>query len=430
MKAPSTAKPEQSRHHGSSDRSGHGQGQQAMAVLDNRPEMEQQQSLLSLLGRKPNDRRLTMSSTIRTQALQRLLEDNAGDARENSTATEIARFGHDFSRIPVNAKGNADSQPVLAIGTPGNIHEREADRAAEQLVQRKPAVGGIVSFSQESDPQTQSDRSGQNLSAQDRYFFEPHFGQVRIHSDARSAEMADALNAEAFTVGRDIYFGAGKLQPRTKESDQLLAHKLAHVVQQSRTAPVLQPKLKITGKAGDLSRAMTLLNSGLLFYTVSLDKSGNLSISANKTMGPPSGQQQALASRLTTIINDPKDVIMTVSAGSKTLVGSYATGDFDIADIEAIGVSALIHEIEEQYQKQVKSVAFGSETTGAHGEGIKAESEVKGAKRGAQNVISSSNNADGTLDAVVEIPYTYPDGKVKTMVMTIVKNNVTSVTWK
>ena len=62
--------------------------------------------------------------------------------------------------------------------------------------------------------------------------------------------MAEALNADAFTVGRDIYFGAGKLQPRTTESDRLLAHELAHVVQQSHTGPALQPKLKITGKEG------------------------------------------------------------------------------------------------------------------------------------------------------------------------------------
>jgi hypothetical protein len=134
--------------------------------------------------------------------------------------------------------------------------------------------------------------------------------------------------------------------------------------------------------------------------------------------------------RLTTIINDPKDVIMTVSAGSKTLVGSYATGDIDIADIESIGLNALIHEIEEQYQKQVKGLGYGSETTGAHGEGIKVESEVLGAKRGAQKVISSTANADGTLDAVAEVPYTFPDGKVKTMVLTIKSNNIESVTWK
>jgi hypothetical protein len=122
---------------------------------------------------------------------------------------------------------------------------------------------------------------------------------------------------------------------------------------------------------------------------------------------------------------------MTVSAGSKTLVGSYYTGDVDIADLETLDVATLIHEIEEQYQKQVKGLAYGSETTGgAHKEGITAEEEVRGAKRGAQKVISKTSNPDGSVNAVVEIPYTFPDGKVKTMIMTIKNDNVVSVTWR
>ena len=242
--------------------------------------------------------------------------------------------------------------------------------------------------------------------------------------------MADALNADAFTVGRDIYVGAGKFQPWTAESDRLLGHELAHVAQQSRTGPALQRKLKITGSVLDVSRAIGLLNSGLRGYRVSLDKSGSIIITQNFVELPPDAQQKALADRLSAIINDPKDVIITVSAGSKTLVGSYATGDIDITDIEPIGVSALIHEIEEQHQKQAKGQGYGSQTTGAHSEGIKAEGEVKGAQRGPEKVLSSSANPDGTLNLVVEIPYTYPDGKVKTMVMTIIKNDVKSVMWK
>lgn len=406
---------------------------------------------------------LHLQRTTGYLAVQRLLEASTRNVKGDSV-TEIARFGHDFSRIPVNANAHAEIQPKLTIGTPGDIYEQEADRAAEQVtrmpeptvgsseqqegsslikdqfVHRKPAVGVSVSSSRESDPQAQYGSSDQALTVQDRSFFEPRFGhdfnQVRIHADARSSEMADTLNAEAFTVDRDIYFGAGKLRPGTRESDRLLAHELAHVVQQSHTGPTLQPKLKITGKANDVSRTIALLNAGLGgFNYVSVDKSGEIKIDSNRgaitgSIPGKNAQQEALANRLWTITNDPKDVIMTVSAGSKTLVGSYATGDFDISDVEAIGVNGLIHEIEEQYQKQVKSLAYGSETTGAHGEGIKAESEVKGAKRGPQKIISSTQNADGTIDAVAEVPYTYPDGKVKTMVLTITKNNIVSVTWK
>ncbi len=347
-------------------------------------------------------------------------------------------------------------QPKLAIGASGNVHEQEADRVAGQVVSMKgpgaavsaagkgatnssnrvgphaPAVRTGTAVDRES--RTSVPRTNQPLSRKEKEYFEPRFGRdlshVRIHADQRSAKMADALNADAFTVGNHIYFGPKKLESQTSTSQRLFAHELVHVTQQSRMGPALQPKLKITGKAGDISRTIALLNSGLFGFEVSIDKSGNVTVARNRIIGPPTAQQQALQERLSNIIDDPKDVIMTVSAGSKTLVGSYATGDFDISDVEAIGVHALIHEMEEQHQKQVKGMAYGSETTGAHGEGIKAESEVLGAKRGPQKITSSSQNPDGTLNAVAEVPYTFPDGKVKTMVMTITSNNVTSVTWK
>lgn len=67
-------------------------------------------------------------------------------------------------------------------------------------------------------------------------FFEPRFGydfdQVRIHTDARAVEAARAVNAKAFTVGRDIVFGAGQYKPGTAKGTKLLAHELTHVVQQ------------------------------------------------------------------------------------------------------------------------------------------------------------------------------------------------------
>ena len=66
---------------------------------------------------------------------------------------------------------------------------------------------------------------------------EAHFGhdfsRVRVHSDTQAAESARALNALAYTTGRDMVFGAGKYAPETSEGRRLLAHELAHVVQQS-----------------------------------------------------------------------------------------------------------------------------------------------------------------------------------------------------
>lgn len=65
---------------------------------------------------------------------------------------------------------------------------------------------------------------------------EPRFGrdfsQVRVHADADAAESARSMGVLAYTVGRDVVFGAGRYAPGTVVGDRLLAHELAHVVQQ------------------------------------------------------------------------------------------------------------------------------------------------------------------------------------------------------
>lgn len=58
------------------------------------------------------------------------------------------------------------------------------------------------------------------------------FDRVRIHDDAEAAVLASSMNAQAFTVGNDIYFNRGRYQPHSAEGQHLLAHELTHVVQQ------------------------------------------------------------------------------------------------------------------------------------------------------------------------------------------------------
>jgi hypothetical protein len=77
----------------------------------------------------------------------------------------------------------------------------------------------------------------QPLDAATRSFFEPRFGhdfaRVRVHTDAKAAESSRAVNALAYTVGRDVVFSAGRFTPGTAAGRRLLAHELTHVVQQS-----------------------------------------------------------------------------------------------------------------------------------------------------------------------------------------------------
>jgi len=85
--------------------------------------------------------------------------------------------------------------------------------------------------------------SGHPLDARTRAFMEPRFGHdfsgVRVHTDARATESARAVNALAYTVGRDVVFGQGEYKPGTSEGRRLLAHELTHVVQQQRATQPL-----------------------------------------------------------------------------------------------------------------------------------------------------------------------------------------------
>jgi hypothetical protein len=78
---------------------------------------------------------------------------------------------------------------------------------------------------------------GQPLDGTTRAFFEPRFGndfaQVRIHTDARAAESARAVNALAYTIGSNVVFGAGQYAPAMARGKELLAHELVHVIQQA-----------------------------------------------------------------------------------------------------------------------------------------------------------------------------------------------------
>src|SRR5262249_14151430 len=78
---------------------------------------------------------------------------------------------------------------------------------------------------------------GAPLSANMRAYFEPRFGRdlsnVRVHTGGRAAGAAHGINARAYPLGHDIAFAPGEYSPSTHEGRHLLAHELAHVVQQS-----------------------------------------------------------------------------------------------------------------------------------------------------------------------------------------------------
>jgi hypothetical protein len=80
---------------------------------------------------------------------------------------------------------------------------------------------------------------GQPLDSATRAFMEPRFGHdfghVRVHTDVRAAESARDVHAHAYTVGNNVVFGANEFVPASHQGRELLAHELAHTIQQRST---------------------------------------------------------------------------------------------------------------------------------------------------------------------------------------------------
>ena len=94
-------------------------------------------------------------------------------------------------------------------------------------------------------------RPGQPLAATTRAAMRQRMGHdfsdVRVHTDTDAAASAQAVGAQAYTVGPDIVFGSGRYRPETRDGARLLAHELAHVAQQRGAArPAAHGALRMT----------------------------------------------------------------------------------------------------------------------------------------------------------------------------------------
>ena len=120
--------------------------------------------------------------------------------------------------------------------------EEERKKKKEELIMAKEVSVNALEVSDDLHTRLNQSRSGgQPLPEKTRTFMESKFGvdfsAIRLHTDSQAVQMARELNAEAFTFGRDIYFGAERYSSGTSAGERLLAHVLTHVVQQGEKAP-------------------------------------------------------------------------------------------------------------------------------------------------------------------------------------------------
>jgi hypothetical protein len=112
-----------------------------------------------------------------------------------------------------------------------------------------PGAPGLNADAEQAVQQASSS-SGEELPQGLRSRFESslgtEFGHVRLHNGAESAEAAAAVGAMAYTVGQDIHFGADTYHPETADGQSLIAHEVAHTVQQRGVSDAPQAKLEVS----------------------------------------------------------------------------------------------------------------------------------------------------------------------------------------
>jgi len=143
--------------------------------------------------------------------------------------------GHATSHASTQQDNACFFQPKFTANT---LVQRKCTDCEQEQVQRKESAGSDSGG--KSAPSIVSDvissGGGQPMEGGTRQFMESRFGQdfgqVRIHTDSRAAESASAIQARAYTSGRDVVFGKGEYQPDSEGGKRLLAHELAHVGQQ------------------------------------------------------------------------------------------------------------------------------------------------------------------------------------------------------
>jgi len=187
---------------------------------------------------------------------------------------------------------SAEAAQALA-GALGARDRNGVAAGADAVVQRAAGSSGAPL------PSTVRDRFESSLGAD--------LSAVRVHTGAASADAASAVGARAYTTGNDIHFAAGQYAPHDPFGIHLLAHEVAHTVQQSGGAPTTQYKLEVSspGDAAEIEadRAADAMTAGTHFAigagaASSLARQATAGAGAKKPAGDLAHRADAVAARL------------------------------------------------------------------------------------------------------------------------------------
>jgi hypothetical protein len=261
-------------------------------------------SVVQRAQQEPNsvseDERQQLESAIGTRSAKEILAGNQGSWIPEFQGISAQMWGNAGQvGVPIQAK--------LTIGEVGDKYEQEADRVARDVVQRinqpqtvppkqeekvqrqevpeeeiqmkslrvpQEAIAGREA-STDLDTAINSARGGgqaldEGLQRSIGQAMGADFSGVKVHTDSQADQLNKSIQAKAFTTGQDVFFRQGAYEPGSRGGQELIAHELTHVVQQSGSA--VQRKLsQIDYGASVVQRAWEKGKYGVYIWDKELD---------------------------------------------------------------------------------------------------------------------------------------------------------------
>ncbi|MFN6486977.1 MULTISPECIES: DUF4157 domain-containing protein [unclassified Nostoc] len=211
------------------------------------------------------------------------------DGLLNSRLEHASRFGYNIANIPLHRPDTSTPiQTKLTVNQPGDVYEQEADNVAQQVMQRMGQPINRQSIQREALPEDEEElqmksldnstlqrktlpedeeelqmksmvqRQGEagmaaapdleasinqgrgggvaiadNIREPMEVAFGADFSGVKVHTDGQSDQLNRSIQARAFTTGQDVFFRSGEYNLGSRGGQELLAHELTHVVQQT-----------------------------------------------------------------------------------------------------------------------------------------------------------------------------------------------------
>ena len=185
--------------------------------------------------------------------------------------------------------------------------------------------------------------TGQPLGDSTKSFMESRFGvpfdDVRVHTGSRAVTAAEALNARAFTLGNDIFFGRGQYAPNTDVGRRLLAHELVHVVQQRGLSAEKHPDWVTLGDPNDP------LETEAELVAAEVCASGRMS-KIHRDTGPAIRRFIFVDAASATITVDPgvskaKPAVDIVNNGESLVALAHLTAGVNAAQVVTSGIQGI-----------------------------------------------------------------------------------------